>query len=395
MARSEDEARGARLRVLFYIAALNGGGAEKHLVRIINRLDREQFEPVLVLARSGGAYDACVRKDVPTVVLHKTGFISVCRELRSAIRRHQPHVVFSLLDPSNIQCLMATRGLAHRPKTVVGVQNTPSMAYHGPWWSRRRLLMSLMSALYPVADCVVASSRAVRDDLRSLSPTVAQHCRVIHNAGYDERVLRGATEQAPEIGSDGPLVVACGRLTKQKGFTHLLDALAILRRTIPARLCLVGEGPDHCLLQSRVRSLRLDESVHLVGFQSNPFRFMAAADVFVLSSLWEGFGNVIVEAMACGTPVIAANCRSGPDEIIQHGVNGMLVPPKDPRALADALMRLLTDDALNRRLSAHGKRRARDFSDRIITRRYEQLFMHLAAEKGSARTAIMPVEAKT
>lgn len=395
MEQGKGEGGQSKLRILFYVAALNGGGAEKHLVRIINQIDRGRFEPILVLARSGGAYDRCVRRDVRTVVLHRSAFLPVCRKLRAAIRHHQPRVVFSLLDPSNIQCLIATRCLARRPKVIVGVQNTPSMAYRGPWWSRRRILMALMSTLYPAADCVVASSRAVRGDLRSLSPAAARRCQVIHNAGYDESVLEGATELAPEIRGDGPLLVGCGRLTKQKGFPQLLEALAMLRQSVPARLCLVGEGPDRCLLQEQVRSLRLRDSVDIVGFQSNPFRFMAAADVFVLSSLWEGFGNVIVESMACGTPVVATSCRSGPDEIIEDRVNGMLVPPDNPRALADALTHLLTDTGLYRRLRENGKRRARDFSVESITRRYEQLFVALADEQPSTRAAAVPLEAKT
>lgn len=378
MAQSRD-AGSSKLRILFYVAALNGGGAERHLVRIINDLDRGQFEPVLVLARSGGAYDGSVRCDVPTAVLEKTGVFPICWNLRSVIHQHQPHVVFSLLDPSNIHCLLASRGLARRPRLIVGVQDTPSLAYRGPWWSRKRLLRTLMSALYPFADCVVASSAAVRADLRSLSPAVAENCRVIYNAGYDPEVLRGAAEACSDIPANVPLMVACGRLTEQKGFSYLLDALAIVRRTIPAHLCLVGEGPDRRALQCRVSSLQLHNAVHLVGFQSNPFRFMAAADVFVLSSLWEGFGNVIVEAMACGTPVVATNCRSGPDEIIRHGVHGLLVPPRDPQALAEALKRLLTDDRLRRRLAENGMRRARDFSDSMITRRYEQLFLDVNA----------------
>lgn len=384
-----DRCTGRKVRVLFYVAALNGGGAEKHLVRIINQLDRTRFEPVLVLARSGGAYDASVNSDVPTIALEKRGFLSVWWGLRWVIRQRRPHVVFSLLDPSNIHCLAAAHCLASRPKTAVGVQDTPSLAYRGPWWGRRRLLKMLMSALYPSADCVVASSSAVRDDLRSLSPSIADRCQVIYNAGYDQDVLRGAAEKPSNIPADGPLVVACGRLTEQKGFPDLLDALAILRRTIPAQLWLVGEGRDRSMLQSRIRSLRLERAVRLVGFQSNPFRFMAAADVFVLSSRWEGFGNVIVEAMACGTPVVATNCRSGPNEIIQDGVNGLLVPPKDPTALANALMRLLTNDRLKRRLSEAGKRRARDFADGAITRQYEQLFLHLAAAEVHPHSAVV------
>jgi glycosyltransferase involved in cell wall biosynthesis len=167
-------------------------------------------------------------------------------------------------------------------------------------------------------------------------------------------------------------------LVKQKGFSHLIDAFVLLRKVIPAHLWIIGEGELRQELEAKVACLGLGNCVRLLGFQSNPYKFMAAADVFALSSLWEGFGNVIVEAMACGVPVVASDCLHGPAEIITNGVNGLLVPPSDDQALSRAMLRVLTDQALRERLSANGRARAEDFQARTIASAYERLFLSLS-----------------
>ncbi|MCS4188096.1 glycosyltransferase [Salinibacter ruber] len=178
-------------------------------------------------------------------------------------------------------------------------------------------------------------------------------------------------------------------MTEQKGYPYLLDAFRRVRDERQAELWILGEGDQRSTIESRIEELGLVENVSLLGFRNNPFKFMAAADVFVLSSLWEGFGNVIVEAMACGTPVVATDCPHGPGEIITHEKNGLLVPPADSDALSNALLRVLRDQSLKEQLTENGKERARDFHASKIGQQYLGLFREVVSQsKESPQTPV-------
>jgi glycosyltransferase involved in cell wall biosynthesis len=229
---------------------------------------------------------------------------------------------------------------------------------------------------------VVALSAGVRAEVEALSPRLRGRVALIPNAGIDGSVealsLHPPGDAPPR---DGPVVVACGRLTGQKGYGDLLEAFRRLRERGPATLWVLGEGHLRAELEARAERLRISGSVHFLGFRDNPHAYVRAADVFALSSLWEGFGNVIVEAMAVGTPVVCTDCPYGPAEIIRDGTSGLLVPPGDPEAMARALARVLEEPALRGRLRAGGLRRARDFTAEIAAERYGALFEEVAAER--------------
>jgi len=208
---------------------------------------------------------------------------------------------------------------------------------------------------------------------------------VIYNAGVESEVIEKARERVPaDEMPDAPLIVACGRLKALKGFSSLIDALAEVRKFIPAHLWIIGDGEQRSFLEKKIRRRGLEGCVRLLGFQQNPFKYMAAADLFVLSSRFEGFGNVIIEAMACGAPVVATDCPFGPGEIIKDGKNGILVAPDSTGALAEGMLRVLTDKELKKRLASGGATRSLDFDAKVITRAYEELFLHVAGVSGTS-----------
>jgi glycosyltransferase involved in cell wall biosynthesis len=389
--------RARALSVLFVTTVLGGGGAEKHLLRLANHLDRGRFRVSLALVKPEGEFEPALSPDVRKFYLNpKREGSTTVRALRSAgplrrlIARERPDLVFSVIDLVNLLSVYAARAAGPRPKVVLGVQTPPSIAY-GSWHPVSKLILGLMPRVYPSADAVVALSKGVAEDLDALVPRTRGRVTVIPNAGVEGDVREMARESLPagEL-PDGPLVVACGRLKPLKGFAHLIDALAEVRKTVPAHLWIVGEGEQRAELERKAERLGLKDCVRLLGFRENPYRYMAAADVFVLSSLFEGFGNVIVEAMACGAPVVATDCPYGPREIIRDGETGLLVEPASAGSLARGILRVLTGEELRRRLAAGGLERARDFEAESIAGEYGELFLRVAggakeASKGAAR----------
>lgn len=381
-------------RVLFFTSSLGGGGAEMHLLRVINALDRTRVEPWLAVARSGGSYEARLAPDVPIQAL--TGsergsstlkLLKSVVPLRRLIAEVHPDIVCAVMDQPSLIALLATRGLRDRPRLVLCVQNTPTKAYRDPPSVQGRVLLAAISRLYPLADHVVALSQGVADDLASLNPALAAHTSVIHNSCVDEFVLAGAKEpvEGATTAAGKKVILGCGRLVNQKGFTYLIDAFDLVRRRIPSELWLVGEGPEKTALERKCAHLGLTDCVRFLGFQDNPYKYMAAADVFVLSSLYEGFGNVVVEAMACGTAVVSTDCPSGPSEIIHNMVNGMLVPVANPMALVKAILQTLEDHALRRDLVKNALTRSRDFTATAVASSYAGLFEQLLASDGVGR----------
>ena len=373
----------APAKILFFTASLGNGGAEMHLLRVINALDRTHFAPSLALAQRGGAYETAIAPDTPLHGLNPPGvksstvrMVRAIAPLRQLIATEQPDLVCSVLDHANLAAVLACRGLKTRPKLLLSVQNSPYAQYHRAWHPMDRGLMVLMARLYPEGDRIIALSQGVADEFQTLLGAKCPPISVIYNAGLDERVEQGA--QAVHLADDAPhatpLIVACGRLHDQKGFPDLLRAMAKVRQQVPARLWIVGEGPQRPLLERMIRQLGLTDAVQLLGFQPNPYQYMAAADVFVLSSRYEGFGNVVVEAMACGTPVVSTDCNHGPAEILEQGKHGILVPPGDPEALAKQLVRVLTHPQLRERLARQGLARSRHFHASAIAQHYGDLF---------------------
>lgn len=376
-----------KLHVLFFTASLGGGGAEKHLLRLVNHLDRQKFTCSVAIANPGGTYEAELAKDVKFYALNpknvKSSTLRMIRALlplRRIIKHEQPDILCTVMDHASTVGILASSGLKPKPKITLSIQNPPSLNYSHPWHPVHRLILWLLPRLYPQADQVIALSHGVAADIASLVPEVRDRTQVIYNAGVDTQVSAMASQAVlnPSLPPDIPLLVACGRLHEQKDYPCLLEALVEVRKKVPAHLWIVGEGKLRQRLEEKIEQYQLTDCVRLIGFQTNPYQYMARANVFVLSSIFEGFGNVIVEAMACGTPVVATDCPYGPGEIISDGINGILVPPTNPKALAAGILKVLTNESLKQHLSKQGLIRAQDFDAQTIASCYGNLFINLS-----------------
>ena len=197
----------------------------------------------------------------------------------------------------------------------------------------------------PLADGIVAVSEGVAADLRGQVPRAAGKIVTIHNPVVGPGLAEQAAEavEHPWFGDGEPVVLAVGRMAAEKDYPTLLRAFAEVARSRAARLVILGQGPERESLLELAARLGIGDRFDLPGFDVNPFRYMARASVFVLSSRFEGFPNVLAQAMACGSPVVSTDCRSGPSEMLEGGKWGRLVPVGDWRAMAGAIEATLDD----------------------------------------------------
>jgi glycosyltransferase involved in cell wall biosynthesis len=238
---------------------------------------------------------------------------------------------------ANVAALLARRLAGGRSKLVVAEHNTMSRA-SSQSVSRKEGTMPLFARLlYPYADGVITVSKGVADDLVRMTGIDSEKVKVIYNPVVREDMFARAREAVahPWVqDSSVPLIVAVGRLNRQKDFMTLIRAFAELHRHKSARLLILGEGEERSALESLVKELGLESCVSLPGFVSNPYAYLARARLFVLSSQWEGLPTVLIEAISLGVPVVSTDCESGPREILDHGKYGHLVAVGDSAALA-------------------------------------------------------------
>jgi len=236
-----------------------------------------------------------------------------------------------------------------------------------------RMLRTLMRLRYP-GRTVICPSRGIADDLRA---NFAVHeTPVIPHGVNAARVRQLAAEPAPDLAVGKPYFVACGRLTPQKDYPTLLRAHAAARAGGLAQdLVVLGDGPDLDALRSLAASLDLAPHVRFLGHRDNPFPYVAGADFLALSSIFEGFGLVLIEAMALGVPCVATDCPSGPAEILGGGEYGLLVPPASPAALGEALVRFACSPELREGYRTQSLRRAGELSLQRMATRYRELLL--------------------
>ncbi len=327
------------MRVAIFLPSLRGGGAERVMLYLARGFADKGYEVDLVLAKREGSYLSQVPENVNVVDLKAGRVFTSLPALVRYLRREQPVALLSAMDHSNIVALWAKRFARVRMRVVVSVHTIFSMGVkHSN--TRGRLIPYIARWCYGWADGVVAVSRGVADDLSNTIGLPRERIRVIYNPVIVPELFELAKEPVEHpwfCAGEPPVVLSVGRLTFAKDYPTLLRAFSLVIRARPARLIILGEGEERAGLEAMVRDLGLEDVVSLPGFAMNPYAYMSKAALFVLSSAYEGFGNVLVEAMACGTPVVSTDCPSGPAEILENGRLGQLVPIGDVEALSVAM----------------------------------------------------------
>lgn len=267
-------------------------------------------------------------------------------KLMRYLQLEQPVALLSANHYANEVALCAKRFSRVSTRVVVSERTMISVeAKHEPPYKMRYWAPLAAKFLYPMADGIVAVSKGVAEDITQITGLPAERVQTIYNPVITPALLKKAKEPVDHpwfAPGELPVILGVGRLEEQKDFPTLIRAFAKLRQIKPARLMILGQGSQRSQLQALVRELNLENDVAMPGFLKNSYAYMAKASVFALSSAWEGFGNVVVEALAVKTPVVSTNCQSGPAEILDNGKYGELVPVGDSEAMAASILKVFS-----------------------------------------------------
>lgn len=330
------EARG--LKVAMYLHDLSGGGVERmrlHLARALRDLGAEVS---LVLHAADGPHRAAVPAGVAVHVLGGRRVAHDIAPLAALVRRARPDVLLSSLGHNNVAAALAGVLARGATRVILTQHNALSEEARG---ATHRAIPLAYRLVAPLVAGFVAVSHGVAEDMARRCGIARRRIAVVHNPVLDPDFAARAAAPLDHLwfeDADVPVFVTAGRLVAQKNHEALLRAFARVRARRRARLIVLGEGPLGGELRALADALGLGDDVSFPGFVANPLPYLRRAAAFVLSSRHEGFGNVIVEALGCGTPVIATDCPHGPAEILERGRVGVLVPVGDVAALAAAML---------------------------------------------------------
>lgn len=358
-------------KIAIFLTDLGGGGAERVMLNLANGFVRQDARVDMLLVNCGGPYLCKLDENINLIDLKSKRLIGVMPKLVRYLREETPDILITALEDTNLVAIFSHL-LARVPtRIVVTVHNNLTQEAKNLKSLKRQIVPHFIRWIYPLSNLVIAVSKGVSIDLKNLG-IQSEKIRVIYNPIITPDFYDMAQDSPihpwfalPDI----PIILGVGRLERQKDFETLIKAYHLVQKRQPCRLMILGEGSQYEKLLSLCKELNLsEENITFPGFVNNPFSYMAKASICVLSSAWEGFGNVLVESMGVGTPVVSTDCLSGPAEILEDGKYGILVPVGDAQAMSDAILRTLKNPSPKSIL----QQRAKDFCLDTILNEYQQ-----------------------
>lgn len=334
-------------QIALFTTTLGNGGAQRVMCHLAEGFIRKGLEVDFVLLRDGKK-EYSIPDRVRVVDIGAPRIYAALPGLARYMRERRPDAMLSAGKAVNVMVLLARRLSMTSPRLVISEHSTLSNSIKESTDWRMKILPFLMDRLYDESEDIVAVSKGVATDL-SETLSLEKEPKVIYNPVVTPDLHRQAGEKLSDTWFDSdapPVVLSAGRLNKAKDFSTLITAFAQLRKQRQCRLVILGKGKKEEELKSLVEQHNIMDEVRFPGFVTNPYKYMKHATVFALSSKWEGLPTALIEAMACGTPVVSTDCPSGPAEILEDGKWGRLVPVGEPDRLCTAIADTL-DDPIN------------------------------------------------
>lgn len=364
-------------RIAFLIPSLRCGGAERVVVNLVSAMSRRFAMVDLLVGRDEGLLREEIPDRVRVIDLGQDHMWKCVPGITWYVQRESPAVLISHMNHTNVVAAMATWRAKRRP----GARTAAVFVEHSTLSARRArgvkewAVRRLMRRAYRSADRVVGVSRGVSRDLERSLGLPNESVATIYNPVVTPELLAKADERPNHAwlqGGEAPVFVAVGTLGAHKDFACLLRAMAGVRRRLDARLVILGDGPERGSLMRLVSALQLSDCVSIPGHCANPYAALRRAAGFVLSSRYEGLPTVLIEALACGCPVVSTDCPSGPREILADGTYGALVPVGEPGALCEAMLQVASDwtGAVDRKMLVA---RGMEYSSERACASYERL----------------------
>ncbi|NES99881.1 MAG: glycosyltransferase [Sphaerospermopsis sp. SIO1G1] len=363
--------------IAFFLIDLGGGGAEKVMLSLAAGFANKGLKVDLVLAQKTGEYLSLIPDNIRVIDLASPRLISSLPLLVKYLQQNSPKFLFSALEDPNVLSIVAQKLAGVTTRVIVTVHNHVSNYCRESRELKRKFTPWLISWLFPQAAGIVAVSQGVANEVAKISGLPSEKIRVIYNPIFTPELLPKFHESVehPWFQDDQlPVILGIGRLTKQKDFGTLIRAFAIVEKKYPSRLMILGQGGKLAELQALVADLDLVKKVDFPGFVDNPYAYLSKAKMLVMSSIFEGFGNVLVESMMAGTPVVSTDCESGPSEILSDGKYGHLAKVGDPENLATAIIDTFSNHPVPEML----KKRGQEFSLEAALSKYEKICNEIA-----------------
>ena len=359
--------------IAFFIPDLEGGGAERAFVELTNQFVDLGVRVDLVLVRAKGPYLSEVRPEVRLVDLQGSRTTLAVLKLFRYLRENRPDAIISGLDTANMTSMIACIAAGCSKRAILTQRSIPSECYGLHYPHIQRAWLAILRLIYARARLIISNSQAASHELCEGFGIPLSKLAVIHNSVDIDRIERMAIEDPRHpwtISSGKPLLLSVGSLTPIKDFSTLLRAFAIVRQSLDCNLAVLGEGTERNRLEALAQEIGVGDWVQFLGFDANPFRWMSKASLLISSSITESCPNVIQQALACGTPIVATDCPGGTSEILEGGKWGRLVPVANPQAMAEAIIATLQDKS-----HPNGRLRAADFDPRKNAKQYLKLIL--------------------
>ena len=356
-------------KILFVIPSLKMGGAEKIMVSLFNNFDNDLFE-LSFLSFSNGSLKSKIKDQDRLIILDYDSLTSGIFEFLQYVRKMKPDIIFSTHSHLNALLCFFKKINIIKSKIIIRESNYLSIQQaNGKSLYEKYFITYMIKKFYHYSDHLICQSNMMKNDIYSFIPNFFVPTSVIYN--LIENI-------PPYIGEEKKkLIISIGRLELQKNHQLLIKAFDKVKNIIPHNLIIIGDGSEYNNLVKLIDKKDLKDRVCLKGFVENVWDEYRNSAAFVLSSNYEGFPNVILEAMANSTPVISANCPSGPGEIIQHGENGFLFEMGCDDELAKLIIRIVTDNELQKKIKKNAYQRLIKFNIIDVSKKYQNIFEKL------------------